>query len=117
MGHTNLDSRTHIFLLKILEFEILEIGPFPYYLYANDSTDKPENETVIYTWKDANLREILNCLKKQSEDEGLNKPGIRFKFALVYPEMRLGRYEQRHVGLVLNDKNTKDDLICPLNDI
>ena len=81
------------------------------FYYSHESTEKPESETIVYTWKDANLRELLNLLKKHSGDEDLNKEGARFKFALVYPEMRIGRYEQRHVGLVLNNKNTKDDLI------
>ncbi len=57
----------------------------------------PKQETIIYTWRDATLKEIVDLLK-----EGIptvREKGLTFIFSLVYPD-RSGKYVLRKVYLI-----------------
>ncbi|KAE8743145.1 hypothetical protein FOCC_FOCC011239 [Frankliniella occidentalis] len=58
----------------------------------------PANESQIYTWMDATLREITSLMKEVNPDA--RKKGTVFDFSLVAPNMGPGpvSFRMRHIG-------------------
>ena len=48
--------------------------------------DEPADETRIYTWADASLRELTECV--QEAQPAAKRSTARIEFALVYPDKR-----------------------------
>jgi len=68
---------------------------------------EPEGEIQMYTWFDANLRELSDLIKEvNSEARGRN---CRMSFAFIYPD-RNGRNVMRQVGMVHSSRSSEDDL-------
>ncbi|XP_042445208.1 histone deacetylase complex subunit SAP18-like [Zingiber officinale] len=57
---------------------------------------EPKDEVQIYTWKDANLRELTDLVKEVSQEA--RKRDAKLSFAFVYPDKN-GRFVVRPVGM------------------
>lgn len=68
----------------------------------------PSKEVQIYTWMDATLKELTSLVKEVNES--CRKPGSRFDFALVFPDMRAATYRIREIGSTVNGRKEPDDL-------
>ena len=55
---------------------------------------EPKGEVQIYTWPDANLRELTDLIKEVQVEA--RKPSTKLSFAFVYPD-RKGRNVMRQV--------------------
>jgi len=69
--------------------------------------DTPENEIQIYTWMDASLKELTGLIKEVNPDA--RRRGTFFEFALVYPDLRMGKYLSRDIGQTIAGKQGNDD--------
>ncbi|KAI4377712.1 hypothetical protein MLD38_015297 [Melastoma candidum] len=56
---------------------------------------EPKDEVQIYTWKDANLRELTDLVKEVSPEA--RRRDAKLSFAFVYPD-KTGRFVVREVG-------------------
>ncbi|CAN6815659.1 unnamed protein product, partial [Brassica oleracea] len=65
---------------------------------------EPKDEVQIYTWKDANLRELTDLVKEVSV--AARRRDARLSFALVYPDKN-GRFIVRQVGQTMSYPNRK----------
>eukprot|EP00246_Nothoceros_aenigmaticus_P010117 TRINITY_DN26448_c0_g1_i1.p1 TRINITY_DN26448_c0_g1~~TRINITY_DN26448_c0_g1_i1.p1 ORF type:complete len:154 (-),score=19.20 TRINITY_DN26448_c0_g1_i1:202-663(-) len=70
---------------------------------------EPKEEVQIYTWKDANLRELTDLVKEVAP--AARRRDARLSFAFVYPDRR-GRNVIRNVGLTYANGSRRggDDL-------
>ena len=68
----------------------------------------PSKEVQIYTWMDATLKELTALVKEVNPDS--RKPGTRFDFALVYPDLRAPVYRIREIGSTVNGRKEPIDL-------
>jgi len=66
----------------------------------------PKDELHIYTWRDANLRELTNLVKEVNP--AAKKRDVRLSFAFVYPDKR-GRMVLKEVGKIHSTKKGDDD--------
>uniref|UniRef100_A0A1D1Z832 Histone deacetylase complex subunit SAP18 n=1 Tax=Anthurium amnicola TaxID=1678845 RepID=A0A1D1Z832_9ARAE len=57
---------------------------------------EPKDEVQIYTWKDANLRELTDLVKEVAS--AARRRDAKLSFAFVYPDKQ-GRYVVRPVGM------------------
>ncbi|XVF52780.1 hypothetical protein PTKIN_Ptkin05aG0046300 [Pterospermum kingtungense] len=57
---------------------------------------EPKDEVQIYTWKDANLRELTDLVKEVAPEA--RRRNAKLSFAFVYPDKR-GRFVLRQVGM------------------
>eukprot|EP00088_Acartia_fossae_P040452 TRINITY_DN42135_c0_g1_i1.p1 TRINITY_DN42135_c0_g1~~TRINITY_DN42135_c0_g1_i1.p1 ORF type:complete len:225 (-),score=43.44 TRINITY_DN42135_c0_g1_i1:19-693(-) len=67
----------------------------------------PENEIQIYTWLDASLKELTGLIKEVNPDA--RRRGTRFDFALIYPDLRMGKYFSRDIGSTRAGEKGPDD--------
>lgn len=67
---------------------------------------EPKDEFQVYTWHDATLRELTDCVKEVNVSA--RRPSARLSFALVYPD-RAGRNVMRQVGVVHSSRPGADD--------
>mmetsp|Transcript_35996 Transcript_35996/g.90920 ORF Transcript_35996/g.90920 Transcript_35996/m.90920 type:complete len:174 (-) Transcript_35996:252-773(-) len=67
---------------------------------------EPKDEIQIYTWMDANLRELTDLIKEVNE--AARARAARLSFAFVYPD-RSGRNVMRQVGMVHSSRVSDDD--------
>ncbi|RWS08744.1 Histone deacetylase complex subunit SAP18-like protein [Dinothrombium tinctorium] len=67
----------------------------------------PSNELQIYTWMDANLRELTNLVKEVNPEA--RRKGTLFDFALVYPDIRTPGYRMRDIGSTCCGQKGVDD--------
>ncbi|KAK3923046.1 Histone deacetylase complex subunit SAP18 [Frankliniella fusca] len=69
----------------------------------------PANESQIYTWMDATLREITSLMKEVNPDA--RKKGTVFDFSLVAPNMGPGpvSFRMRHIGTTTSCVKGADD--------
>eukprot|EP01098_Paradermamoeba_levis_P010143 TRINITY_DN4246_c0_g1_i1.p1 TRINITY_DN4246_c0_g1~~TRINITY_DN4246_c0_g1_i1.p1 ORF type:complete len:217 (+),score=71.99 TRINITY_DN4246_c0_g1_i1:102-752(+) len=67
---------------------------------------EPEDESQIYTWRDATLREITELIKEVKPE--VRKRDVRLLFALVFPDKR-GKAVIKEVGQVISTKKGEDD--------
>ncbi|KAL0720639.1 hypothetical protein Bca4012_035238 [Brassica carinata] len=65
---------------------------------------EPKDEVQIYTWKDANLRELTDLVKEVSV--AARRRDARLSFAFVYPDKN-GRFIVRQVGQTMSYPNRK----------
>ncbi|VVB03479.1 unnamed protein product [Arabis nemorensis] len=65
---------------------------------------EPKDEVQIYTWKDANLRELTDLVKEVSV--AARRRNARLSFAFVYPDKN-GRFIVREVGETMSYPNRK----------
>ncbi|KAF3547026.1 hypothetical protein DY000_02002536, partial [Brassica cretica] len=65
---------------------------------------EPKDEVQIYTWKDANLRELTDLVKEVSV--AARRRDARLSFAFVYPDKN-GRLIVRQVGQTMSYPNRK----------
>lgn len=61
----------------------------------------------MYTWMDATLKELTILVKEVNQDA--RKPGTRFDFALVFPDLRTPMYRMREIGSTINGRKEPDD--------
>lgn len=66
-----------------------------------------DDELIVYTWRDATLREISNLIKEVHESS--RRRDARFSFRHLYRESTYGRLMHRDAGMVLNGTVGKDD--------
>ena len=57
---------------------------------------------------DATLKELTSLVKEVNDF--CRKPGCRFDFALVFPDMRAATYRMREIGTTINGRKEPDDL-------
>ncbi|CAN8284491.1 unnamed protein product [Cochlearia groenlandica] len=82
---------------------------------------EPKDEVQIYTWKDANLRELTDLVKEVSV--AARRRNARLSFAFVYPDKN-GRSVVREVGQTMaypnrrqpDDSKTLSDLRFEIGD-
>jgi len=67
----------------------------------------PKDELQIYTWRDANLRELTNLVKEVNPL--VRRRTTELSFAFVYPDKR-GQMVLREVGKIHSVKKGEDDL-------
>jgi len=67
---------------------------------------EPKGEINVYTWVDADLKEICELVKDAYEPA--RRPSARFSVSLVYPD-RTGCNVLRHVGAVNSQRPGPDD--------
>ena len=69
----------------------------------------PANESQIYTWMDATLREITSLMKEVNPDA--RRKGTVFDFSLVAPNMGPGpiSFRMRHIGTTTAGVKGTDD--------
>ncbi|CAD7699811.1 unnamed protein product [Ostreobium quekettii] len=67
---------------------------------------EPKGEVQIYTWPDANLRELTDLIKEVQVEA--RKPNTKLSFAFVYPD-RKGRNVMRQVGVTHSSRAGEDD--------
>ncbi|KAJ6222729.1 hypothetical protein RDWZM_001274 [Blomia tropicalis] len=79
-----------------------------YHLNEYNRGNVPSKEVQIYTWMDATLKELTSLVKEVNQD--CRKPGTRFDFALVFPDMRTANYRMREIGFTINGRKESDDL-------
>jgi len=73
----------------------------------NPRADKfPKDELQIYTWKDADLRELTSLIKEVNNLA--RKRDTQFSFAFVFPDKR-GRMTLKPVGKTHSVKKGEDD--------
>ncbi|CAA7016950.1 unnamed protein product [Microthlaspi erraticum] len=65
---------------------------------------EPKDEVQIYTWKDANLRELTDLVKEVSV--AARRRTARLSFAFVYQDKN-GRFTVRQVGQTMSYPNRK----------
>jgi histone deacetylase complex subunit SAP18 len=56
-----------------------------------------QDEVQIYTWMDATLGELADCVKK--EVEAARKKEADLEFSFIYPDFN-GKYRRKFVGSV-----------------
>lgn len=64
------------------------------------------DETLVYTWPDASLRELVNCVKETCEEA--RQPNVRLSLAFVYTDAK-GEVHMRNVGVLHTSKRGRDD--------
>ncbi|XWS38443.1 hypothetical protein CRYUN_Cryun19dG0132100 [Craigia yunnanensis] len=67
---------------------------------------EPKDEVQIYTWKDANLRELTDLVKEVAPEA--RRRNAKLSFAFVYPDKR-GRFGLRQVGMTNSYGNGRLD--------
>ncbi|KAF7495483.1 Histone deacetylase complex subunit SAP18 [Sarcoptes scabiei] len=67
----------------------------------------PSKEVQIYTWMDATLKELAGLIKEVNTEA--RRPGTRFNFALVFPDIRNPTYRMREIGSTINGRKDSDD--------
>lgn len=67
---------------------------------------EPKDELQIYTWMDANLRELSDLIKEVHPQA--RGRATRLSFAFIYPDRR-GRNVMRQVGIVHSSRTSEDD--------
>lgn len=67
---------------------------------------EPKDTVSIYTWKDANLRELTDLVKEVVPSA--RRREARLSFAFVYPDRR-GKNVIRQVGRTLSSRHGEDD--------
>ncbi|GAQ83399.1 histone deacetylase complex subunit SAP18 [Klebsormidium nitens] len=67
---------------------------------------EPKDTVSIYTWKDANLRELTDLVKEVVPSA--RRRDARLSFAFVYPDRR-GKNVLREVGRTLSLRQGEDD--------
>ncbi len=72
-----------------------------------DSKVPEKDELQIYTWPDATLRELSDCV--QREVELARKKDIELSFSFIYPDIN-GKYRRKEVGAVRIGQRGPDDL-------
>ncbi|CAN8318693.1 unnamed protein product [Cochlearia groenlandica] len=65
---------------------------------------EPKDEVQIYTWKDANLRELTDLVKEVSV--AARRRNARLSFAFVYPDKN-GRFIVKEVGQTMSYPNRR----------
>src|SRR3984957_440375 len=66
-----------------------------------------DDELIVYTWRDATLKEISNLIKEVHESS--RRRDARFSFRHLYRESTYGRLLHRDAGMVMNDATNKND--------
>ncbi|XWS49855.1 hypothetical protein CRYUN_Cryun12cG0039000 [Craigia yunnanensis] len=82
---------------------------------------EPKDEVQIYTWKDANLRELTDLVKEVAPEA--RRRNAKLSFAFVYPDKR-GHFVLRQVGMTnsygngrrLDDNKSLADLSFQIGD-
>ncbi|BFG21813.1 hypothetical protein CerSpe_080870 [Prunus speciosa] len=67
---------------------------------------EPKDEVQIYTWKDANLRELTDLVKEVAP--AARRRNAKLSFAIVYPD-RHGHFVVKEVGRTLSYGNGRLD--------
>lgn len=58
-----------------------------------------DDEVIIYTWRDATLRELSNLVRDVLPTSQANDPTLKFSFTLLYPNpQRSGAFVSRPLG-------------------
>lgn len=67
-----------------------------------------DDELIIYTWKDATLKELSDLIKEVHADS--RRKEAKFSFMLLYQDLR-GDFRSKPLGTVANSRPSKDDLL------
>ena len=83
-------------------------GHHPAHLFSpNESHRLPvDDEVVIYTWRDATLRELCDLIGEVNLE--CRRREVRFDLQLVYANLR-GGVQMKPLGVVLNGRKGRDD--------
>ncbi len=64
-----------------------------------------EDELQIYTWHDATLKELAECVRR--EVEAARKKNAELQFSFVYPDFN-GKYRRKDVGSVFQGQRNPE---------
>lgn len=81
-------------------------GHHPLSAYEHDPPI--EDEVIIYTWRDATLRELSDLIKEVNVE--CRRRGARFSFQLIYYDYR-GIVRMKDMGMVSNGRIGRDDAV------
>lgn len=70
-----------------------------------DNKVPEKDEIQIYTWQDATLRELADCVRK--EVEAARKKDTELSFSFIYPDFN-GKYRRKDVGSVFAGQRNTD---------
>ena len=75
--------------------------------YTGRKTPDTADELIVYTWRDASLKELAGLIKEVYGDS--RKGGVRFTFRHVYPDGHY-RWVFKDIGCFVNGRSGRDDL-------